>query len=145
LAIKFTESCGGIVPIHWCDCEGNTTDCTGLCGGTTIIDDCGVCGGDGSTCLITSNIVLPDEYILNSFPNPFNPVVTVTFSVIEMGPVMVSVFDIRGRKLETLSNQNYQPGFYALNWDASSHSSGVYLINLTTGNTMLTQKVLLLK
>ena len=57
----------------------------------------------------------------------------------------VRVFDIRGREMGTLANQIFQPGYYTVNWDASTYASGVYIINLMTSNTKLTQKVLLLK
>ena len=62
-----------------------------------------------------------------------------------MGLASISIIDIRGRELETLSDQNYQPGYYSLTWDASALSSGVYFITLTASDTRLTQKVLLLK
>jgi len=62
-----------------------------------------------------------------------------------MGLASVNVFDIRGRELTVLSNQNYQPGYYSANWNASAYSSGVYFISLKTNGTTITQKVLLLK
>jgi hypothetical protein len=62
-----------------------------------------------------------------------------------MGLASVKVFDIRGRELTVLSNQNYQPGYYFANWDASAYASGVYFISLKANGTTITQKVLLLK
>jgi len=89
--------------------------------------------------------LLPGGYRLNIYPNPFNPVLTISLTVPEMGLAVVDVFDIQGRKLTNLANGNYQPGYYSLTWDASAYSSGVYFITLTASNTRLTQKVLLLK
>jgi len=100
--------------------------------------------GSCNTMVIDRNLV-PEKFSLNSYPNPFNPVMTVLFAIPKMGFISVNVFDIRGRELTTLSNQNYQPGYYSANWDASYYSSGVYFITLTTSDTKLTQKVLLLK
>ena len=100
--------------------------------------------GSCNTMAIDKNL-LPQNFSLNSYPNPFNPVVRVSFAIPEMGLVSVNVFDIRGRELAVLSNQNYQPGYYSANWDASAYSSGVYFISLKTNDTTITQKVLLLK
>ena len=77
--------------------------------------------------------------------DPFNPVMTVSFAIPKMGLASVKVFDISGRELAVLSNQNYQPGYYSVNWNASDYSSGVYFISLKTNGTTITQKVLLLK
>jgi len=116
-----------------CDCDGNKEDCNGECGGTDI------------SCLSINENLIPKNFSLNSFPNPFNPVVTVSFALPEMGFASVNVFDIKGRELTVLSNQNYQPGYYSTNWNASAYSSGVYFISLKTDGTTITQKVLLLK
>jgi len=169
LAIRFSDSCGGEIPVSWCDCDGNVEDCNGDCNGSTVVDDCGVCGGDSSTCIAgctdpnASNYnpdaiiddsscilainegIIPQSFSLNTYPNPFNPVIRVLFSIPEMGLASVKVFDIRGRELTVLSNQNYQPGYYFAKWDASAYSSGVYFISLKANGTTITQKVLLLK
>ena len=169
LAIRFSDSCGGEIPASWCDCDGNVEDCNGDCNGSTVVDDCGVCGGDSSTCIAgctdpnASNYnpdaiiddsscilainegIIPQSFSLNTYPNPFNPVIRVLFSIPEMGLASVKVIDIRGRELAVLSNQNYQPGYYSVNWNASDYSSGVYFISLKANGTTITQKVLLLK
>ena len=89
--------------------------------------------------------MMPEKFSLNSYPNPFNPVVRVSFAIPKMGFVSINVIDIRGRELAALSSQNYQPGYFSMNWDASAYASGVYFISLTISDTKLTQKVLLLK
>lgn len=100
--------------------------------------------GSCNTMAIDKNL-LPQKFSLNSYPNPFNPVIRVSFSIPEMGLASVKVCDIRGRELTVLSNQNYQPGYYFAKWDASAYSSGVYFISLKANGTTITQKVLLLK
>jgi len=144
------------IPNGDCDCDGNVEDRCGVCGGDGIADgacdcdgnveDCnGECGGTYTSCLSINENLIPRNFSLHSFPNPFNPVVRVSFAIPEMGLVSVDVFDIRGRELTVLSNQNYQPGYYSTNWNASAYSSGVYFISLKTNGTTITQKVLLLK
>ncbi len=100
--------------------------------------------GNSADLGINHNII-PQHFILSSYPNPFNPVITISLTVPEMGLAVVDVFDIQGRKLTNLANGNYQPGYYSLIWDASAFSSGVYFITLIASDTRLTQKVLLLK
>ena len=100
---------------------------------------------DGSCTLDIDNGLIPQSFTLKSYPNPFNPVVRVSFAVPELGQAMVHVFDIKGRELATLTDQNYQPGYYSVNWNAFAYASGIYFITLTSPNARLTQKVLLLK
>ena len=131
-----------------CTCPDNNDscyDCNGICGGSDIIDECGNCGGDGTECMGNKIIIIPEKYHIASHPNPFNPITEVSFAIPEMELASVRVFDIRGREMGTLANQIFQPGYYTVNWDASTYASGVYFINLMTSNTKLTQKVLLLK
>ena len=91
------------------------------------------------------NNLVPEKFSLNSYPNPFNPVVRVSFAIPEMRFVSVNVFDIRGQELAILANQNYEPGYYSVNWNASNYASGVYFISLKVQGSTITQKVLLLK
>jgi len=55
-------------PEDECDCDGNTLDCYGNCGGPFEFDDCGVCGGDGSWCSDCLNIPCNNEYCESGFP-----------------------------------------------------------------------------
>ena len=85
------------------------------------------------------------NYILGSYPNPFNPSVKVSIIIPKMGWANIEVFDIRGRKLSNLANQNFQPGHYSLMWDATNYSSGVYFILFSNHEIHLKKKILLLK
>ena len=59
--------------------------------------------------------------------------------------ISLDIVNIRGQKIASLTNKNFQPGYYSVNWDASPYSSGVYFITLMSSDAKLTQKVLLLK
>jgi len=90
--------------------------------------------------------ILPINYNLyNSYPNPFNPTTTISFSIPEFGLTSITAYDITGKKLETLTNTNLNPGNYSVNWDATSLPSGVYLIRMDSGDFTQTQKVVLVK
>ena len=89
---------------------------------------------------------LPTTYTLyEPFPNPFNPVTTISFSIPEFGLTTITAYNLTGRKLEILTNEILSVGNYSTNWDASSYPSGVYLISMESGEFAQTQKVVLVK
>lgn len=91
-------------------------------------------------------VITPDKFsLLQNFPNPFNPVTTFTYELPEESYVTVSVFDISGRLVETLINQNQNAGHYDIQWNASSHPSGVYFYQIMAGNFQQVKKCLLVK
>lgn len=85
------------------------------------------------------------------FPNPFNPSTTISYSLSERGRVNVSVYDILGRKVITLSDQPQDIGFHSLLFEPASLPSGVYFARFTAtdanGNVRLNKvsKLLLAK
>ncbi|MFP8488581.1 invasin domain 3-containing protein [Gracilimonas sp. Q87] len=89
---------------------------------------------------------LPDQFELyNNYPNPFNPTTTIRFAVPIEGPVQLDVYDILGRKVTQLIDQNYQAGFHEVNWNAGSLASGIYIYRLSTEGGVLTKKMTLVK
>ena len=77
----------------------------------------------------------PFEYTLNqNYPNPFNPSTTISYSIPEGGHVSLIVYDIRGRKLETIVDETQAPGSYKVNFNASKYPSGIYFCRLNTEN-----------
>jgi hypothetical protein len=93
---------------------------------------------------ITSEIPISYQ-IQPAYPNPFNPTTTISFSIPEFGLTTITAYDITGRQLETLTNEVLNVGSYSINWNASSHPSGVYLIRMESGDFTQTQKVVLIK
>ncbi len=90
---------------------------------------------------------LPEHVKLEqNYPNPFNPVTTITYLTPRQSSVRLEVFDVMGRKVTTLvDNERQTPGRYTVRFDASSLASGVYFYRLTVGNTVQTRKLTLLK
>ena len=80
-----------------------------------------------------------------NYPNPFNPLTTISFELSDAGRVKLEIFDIRGRKVATLTDETKQAGNHTLQWNASDQPSGVYLYRLTTPNGSLTRKSVLAK
>ena len=92
------------------------------------------------------NSIVPGKYGISSiYPNPFNPITTISFSIPELGLTNITSYDITGRQLETLTNEVLSVGNYSINWNASSYPSGVYLIRMDSGDFTQTQKVVFVK
>ncbi len=89
---------------------------------------------------------LPEVFRLYpAYPNPFNASTTITFSVEMNGHASLQIYDITGRLVATLVDEQLLPGEYEAAWDASEVSSGVYLVTLQIGTAVKSQKVVLLK
>ncbi|MBI9071784.1 MAG: T9SS type A sorting domain-containing protein [Melioribacteraceae bacterium] len=89
---------------------------------------------------------LPDDYVLyQNYPNPFNPTTKILFKINTTQKVKIEVFDILGRKVETLIDKDYLPGTYKVDFNGTNLSSGVYVYRIETNNFTRTKKMLLLK
>ena len=91
---------------------------------------------------------IPEKFRLYSaYPNPFNPLTTIRFGipVATLNTTSLQIYDITGRRVETLINTFFNPGEYEISWDASHHASGVYFAVLQNGQNRQTQKLVFLK
>lgn len=89
---------------------------------------------------------LPEQVTLRqNYPNPFNPTTNITFTVPEQMNINVSVYDLMGRRVATLMNEQKSAGQYTITWDASALSSGVYIYRIQAGNVALSRKMTLIK
>ncbi len=90
--------------------------------------------------------VMAYNYSLSTpYPNPFNPVTTISYSLEQYGQVAVNAYDIQGRVVANLVSQHQQPGSYTIQWDAQQLHSGIYFIRMNAGDFQETRKVMLLK
>lgn len=100
--------------------------------------------------------IIPKQFSLSqNYPNPFNPSTNIKFNIPLSKEVSgkegsgvfvnISVYDISGKRVKTLLNQNLNAGEYSLNFDAAGFSSGVYFYKLTAGTFTDTKKMVLLK
>ncbi len=88
----------------------------------------------------------PVNYRLSpAYPNPFNPATTISYSMPETGSVMIAVYDIMGRQIETLVNGTVSSGNHTLTWNGAEFSSGIYYVKMNAGTYSHTQKLLLMK
>jgi len=90
--------------------------------------------------------IIPKEYSLHqNYPNPFNPTTTIKFDLPNDGLVTLEVYDIIGRRISTLVNENRTAGSYEQVFNASSLASGVYVYKLQAGDFITSKKMILLK
>ncbi len=89
---------------------------------------------------------LPDAFRLEqNYPNPFNPTTTVRFQLTANSFVSLKVFDILGREVSTLVNEELQQGTYERTLDATALASGIYTYRLQAAGLSQTRRLVLLK
>lgn len=88
---------------------------------------------------------LSANYEINNYPNPFNPITTITYQLPKSGNVTLKIFDILGNEVKTLINEQKEMGKYSVQFDASSFASGMYIYQLRVNDYTSTKKMLLLK
>jgi hypothetical protein len=89
---------------------------------------------------------VPDKFFLyQNYPNPFNPNTTIKFQITRSGPVVLKVYDILGKEIETLLNEQKAGGIYSVSWDASKYSSGIYFYRITVPDYTETKIMLFIK
>ena len=107
----------------------------------------------GSMTQITLSVddILPEEFsISNAYPNPFNPTVSIDFSIPEKTGVNIQVFDLLGRNVFTHQQDFTLPGKYRFQWNARDNSgnnvaSGIYIVAIQHQKNIYKQKITFLK
>jgi hypothetical protein len=90
--------------------------------------------------------LVPGQYSLKqNYPNPFNPVTRIEFEIPGYTFAKLSVYDISGREISTMVNEDLKPGVYSISFDGSKLSSGVYFYKLVTEGFNETKKMVILK
>ncbi len=85
---------------------------------------------------------LPDTYTLaQNYPNPFNPATTIVYSLENAAEVELSIFDLQGQRIKTLTNARQEPGPYSVTWEGRDEAgvlqaSGIYFYRLKVGSRL---------
>jgi hypothetical protein len=88
---------------------------------------------------------LPNVMDVNNYPNPFNPQTNIAYSIKKSGDVKLSIYNVKGQKVETLVNKSQLAGEHTIVWDASLSASGVYFMRLESGSSVVTRKMMMIK
>jgi hypothetical protein len=95
---------------------------------------------------ITNNSEIPLKYELSqNYPNPFNPNTNIKFALPKSSNTYMKIYDLTGREVTTMFNGFMEAGYYNVNFDAASLSSGIYIYELVSGDYKEVRKMTLLK
>ncbi len=93
-----------------------------------------------------TGIDVPSKFLLaQNYPNPFNPSTTIHFELPKQSRVTLKIFDIMGREIATLVDQERHAGMYDIQWNAANSASGIYFYRLTTDAGTITKKLMLVR
>jgi hypothetical protein len=89
----------------------------------------------------------PERFeLFQNYPNPFNPKTNIKYKIANNNFISLKVFDLLGKEILTLVNENQSPGIYEISFNGGNLPSGVYFYRLSVGgNKIYTKKMLLLK
>jgi len=95
---------------------------------------------------LDEEMIMPLEHKLYpAYPNPFNPNVKIPFALANRTYVELNIYELSGKKVETLISQVMDVGIHDFEWNATSFASGVYLYALESEGHMITKKMVLIK
>jgi hypothetical protein len=89
---------------------------------------------------------IPAEFsISQNYPNPFNPTTNIEFDISTLSNVKIIVYDMLGKQISVLYNDQLTPGRYKVLWNASHMPSGTYIYKITADNYTEIKKMILIK
>ena len=139
-------SISGCTNTDACNYDASATDDDGSC---QYASECYDCHGNctcGEDCLHITPDLLPDKFgIKKIFPNPFNPETIIEYQISKPTNIMISIYNIKGQKINELKNEYILPGYYSINWNGSFQPSGIYFVILSSNETTIWEKIILLK
>lgn len=93
-----------------------------------------------------NEIIIPlENKLFDNYPNPFNPVTQIKYSIKEDSPVSIKVYDILGNEVAVLVNKEQLAGNYTVEFEAGKFASGVYLYSISSKDFYKVKKMILLK
>jgi len=92
------------------------------------------------------NPMLPAQYSLSSYPNPFNPTTVIIYDLPLAGEINLSIYNALGQIVETLVSGRQNAGRHQLSWHAAGYAAGIYISRLEiSGRRVISNKMILLK
>lgn len=109
--------------------------------------DCVLIRGDRSGALMSSSDDIHDlKFELEgNYPNPFNPMTSICFTLNEECDVTLDIYNILGQRIVTLVDRRMEAGRHSVSWHSDNAASGVYFYRLTAGDFTKTKKMMLLR
>jgi hypothetical protein len=95
--------------------------------------------------IVNESDIASEYYLLNNYPNPFNPSTRINYAIAKPGLVVLKIFDLLGKNVATLVNEHQHAGHYSVNWNAQGFVSGIYFYQLTVKDHIEMKKMILMK
>jgi outer membrane protein assembly factor BamB len=100
---------------------------------------------DTGTVSVKDNFKFLDYHLEQNYPNPFNPNTTINYSIKERGLVHLKVYNVLGKEITTLVDEEKSQGSYSVSFDGSNLPSGVYVYSIRVNNFIQNRKMILMK
>jgi hypothetical protein len=101
---------------------------------------------DSTVGIIINENKIPIEYKLyQNYPNPYNPTTNIKYAIPKDGFVTIKIYDLLGREINKLVSENQKAGFYSVQFNGASLSSGIYFYRIQSGSFVQTKKMVLIK
>jgi len=94
---------------------------------------------------LMNSAFVSDFEITNIYPNPFNPITTISYDASNLSNVKISIYNMNGQLIEILTDKLHKPGQYNIIWNANKYTSGLYFVKLMAQDFVDTQKLILVK
>ena len=89
---------------------------------------------------------MPKQFRLyDNYPNPFNPATTISYTLPSASDVTINIYEVTGRRIQTLVNSRQSTGSHTIQFDASTLSSGIYFYEIQAGSFRDVKKMSLIK
>lgn len=126
------------IPEDECDCNRNSLDACGECGGVIQNPD---------DCSLFNDVEYLMEYIvINAYPNPFNNHINLMLSCNQCSPEKIEILSAQGSSIETLTvNESPPASRHYFQWKADNSHSGIYFVKVSTPTETMMKKITLLK
>jgi hypothetical protein len=89
--------------------------------------------------------IINSYFLFQNYPNPFNPETRIIYHVAETGDIKIRIFDLLGKEVKLLVNEEKTPGEYSVSFNAEGLASGVYICRMEAGSFSSSKKLILLK
>jgi len=101
---------------------------------------------NGQVTAVNDEIIPLHNNTLYNYPNPFNPLTTIKFSISNSTKVLLQIFNVKGQLVKTLLNDEIQSGEHSVIWDADNQASGIYFVKLSDDvDVSRNHKIILIK
>jgi hypothetical protein len=100
---------------------------------------------DSSTSLFDEKAPQATHLYAKNFPNPFNNIMSIEFTITSYEYITIEIFGINGNKVDKIADSYHYPGSYIVQWNAHNYASGIYFYSLKSSNLQITKKCLLIK